>query len=82
MQADEVALALRPGSLDRLGGEVVHLGGGADALRDVASAVVHLQEQSAVAAAGGRAAVPDVGDEQRDVARVRFEQDQAAGRRR
>ena len=37
VQADEVALALRVRSLDRLGGEMVHLGRRADSLRDVAA---------------------------------------------
>ncbi len=48
---------------------LIRLVGRADALGDVAPAVVRLQEGTAPATgAGGHAAVPHVGDEQRDVA--------------
>src|SRR5262249_11331768 len=68
VKPEDRALTIGGGARGRFGGHVVHLGRRADALGEVAAAVVHLQEASAASAARGRAAVPGVGCEQRDVA--------------
>src|SRR4051812_22728328 len=68
VEADERARPFGVGTLDGLGAEMVDDVGGADALREVAAAVVHLQEVAPVAAARREPAVPRVGHEERHVA--------------
>src|SRR4051794_40844962 len=63
VEADERARPFGVGALDGLGAEVVHHIGGADPLREITAAVVHLQEVAPVAAARREPAVPRVGHE-------------------
>src|SRR5690349_12102701 len=68
VETHERSRPLGVGALDRLRAEMVDDVGRADALREVAAAVVHLQEVSPRAAARRQPAVPRVRDEERHVA--------------